>query len=176
MDSPEAAQRKEYILWVSRNGRGYTDEHTARWDGCTHVLCSTCGKPTPKHYLICDECRRIKRKAKYMAMPFREWDGKTLLCIHDTDTYFQDEDDIFMYCEENDIKSEDLDLVLCEPVMPHALDPHDFYSDDLAEDCDMPDEIINAFDLLNKTLATASPLSYREGKIRTTVHVDMTEG
>jgi len=100
-----AASLQTLTLWVSRHGRVYNNEQTARYDGCTHRKCD-CGNLVEKHWLKCDECRAKTGVEKYRAMPFKEWDGKTPLCLFDTDTYFFSSDDIDYYCEENEIAEE----------------------------------------------------------------------
>ena len=47
--------------WVDRHGRFWgKDEHMARWSGCTHIICPSCGNPTSRNYTICSDCRNKK--------------------------------------------------------------------------------------------------------------------
>lgn len=168
--SNEAAKQQTMTLWVSRNGHAYKDEYTARYDGCTHRACATehCTGLTEKHYMYCILCRDKRETERYMAMPFLSWDGKTPLCLHDSDQFFFDEDDIEQYCEENDVNASELRLVICKPQHAHTVDPSDIYESLLPEDSDVPDELQAAFDELNKKiLEYVTPLSWVPGKYRT---------
>lgn len=79
-DSPEAAQLKDLKLWVSAGGRAYGDEHSARWDGCTHKKCE-CGRElVEKSWAVCEKCRSEKDLKRFLELPLVEWDGKTPLC------------------------------------------------------------------------------------------------
>ena len=57
IDSDEAAFEQTITVWVSSNGRVYTDELAARVDGCTHRYCLHCGEPCLKRWLSCESCR-----------------------------------------------------------------------------------------------------------------------
>jgi hypothetical protein len=43
-----------------------------------------------------------------------EWDGTSMLATKDDDRFFADIDEVYVYCEENDIECKDLVVVLCE--------------------------------------------------------------
>lgn len=170
----EAAKKETLVLWVSRNGRAYQDERSARYDGCTHRACATegCAGITEKHYMHCVLCREKLELERYMAKPFLSWDGKTPLCLHDSDEYFFSEDDIDDFIENNcdeGVKKSDLNFVICKPQHLFTLDPSEIYSDILPDDSDViPDEILKAFDELNqKILDYVTPVSWVPGKYRT---------
>lgn len=166
-DSSEAAQLKDLKLWVSAKGHVYNDEHLARWDGCTHKKCE-CGRGlVEKSWIACELCKSEKDHQRYLDLPLIEWDGKTPLCDDLSDTYFFDEGEIADYCEANEIKEEDLRLLICEPQYAYKLDAEDIYQDLLPEDGEVPDEIKSAFDELNKRIAAyKQPLSWIPGKGR----------
>ena len=163
---PEAAQQKTLTLWVSRNGVAYQDERTARYDGSTHKKCE-CGELTEKHWISCKTCRDKLDHERYLKMPSKEYDGKTPLVIYGSDEYFFDEDDLFIYCEEHNIKETDLDLVLCKPVYAFEIDPREYYESELPEDGEVPDNIQAAFDELNKKINEYKEvLSWVQGDFR----------
>lgn len=167
-DSPEAAHKETREYWISRNGRAYNDERAARYDGCTHRRCDECKEPTDKFRIKCPTCRAKQLKEMYLRMPFKEWDGKEPLCLHDSDEFFWGEEDIEFFCDTNDLKPEDLDLVICEPLMAREVDPMDIYGDCLPEEGDLPDELEEAFKELNEKIrAYKTPLSWHAGKFRT---------
>lgn len=77
-----------------------------------------------------------------------DWDGETPLTCFDNDVYFWNMDYLLDYLNDlpNDTEDgtdnttlEDLMLVLCEPAKPSVFEMADFLSDDLHEDCDLPD-------------------------------------
>ena len=168
-DSDEAATyRTGFAGWVSRSGRYWgQDEHMARYDGSTHHACPKCGATTERGYINCRGCQDAARAEVYNAMPRQEWDGETPLVLFDTETYFWDEDDVTDYCDEEDCKPEDLQLVLCIPVYASLIDV-DHWSDDLAEE--VPEWLEDAVDVFNATIkAKNEPLSWIQGKIAVTV-------
>ena len=162
-DSAEAATyRTDISGWVSRDGRFFgDDERLARWSGCTHCPCSECGAMTSKHRTICDPCHAKREDANYAAMPTKEWDGDTPLYSHKDDKYFFG--DVLEYCEDEDRKPEDLQLVICEPAYGRPIDS-DYFCDELPEDGEVPDVIAVAMQALNKAIKEAGPLSWLPGK------------
>jgi hypothetical protein len=166
IDSEEAAKLKDLSLWVSRTGNVFSDERAARYDGCTHVKCQLCGNPCKKHFLRCEDCRAIQDREKFMTFPEVAWDEKTPICTFRSDSYFFSEDELEDYCEENEIKREDLMLVLCEQVRPRFLDA-EFFDDCLADEEELPKELLQAIDEFNaKVAAYPHPLSWVPGKQR----------
>lgn len=56
-ESAEAASFQTVTGWVSSNGHFYgNDERTARYDGCTHQLCESCGVAVCFDEYVCDKC------------------------------------------------------------------------------------------------------------------------
>jgi hypothetical protein len=172
--SDEAAQQITVTGWVSRNGHFYgSDERTARYDGCTHRPCESCGTPTGRHEVKCPPCRKAHDDAKFAALPFEPYDGKPVALYHD-DEYFFDEDDIINYAEEHEIPITDLRLVKCVPQYAEEVDPRDIYEDLLPEDGELPDYVIAAFDILNATLRNfpeKRPISW----MPTSVRIELTD-
>lgn len=169
-DSDEAAQKVTLTGWRSRKGHFYGDnEHLARWDGCTHQICD-CGAEMERGWTACYSCRDKKQLEKYEALPFKEWDGETPLTLHDDDEYFWEEDGLLCYCEMNDLKPEDLRLVICEPNYAWQIDG-DYYSDILPEDQTLGDcypELAEAIGKVNELIRREEkPLSWGAGKFRT---------
>lgn len=147
----EAATLRTITGWVSRRGIYYgDDERTARWDGCTHIVCE-CGKPTPKTYAHCDECREKRQRERWLALPLVEWDGETPICQYGGDEYFFSSDELYDWCDNNAVHPGDLMLVTCEPQYLSQIDT-DYWSDDLPEDGDLPAEVEAALNALNKAI------------------------
>jgi len=165
-DSDEAASIKTLTGWVSRTGRYWgKDEHMARWDGCTHKLCE-CGNEMMKGYTICETCRSKKAIEAYDKMPFKEWDGKTPLVLFNDDQYFFHEEDIEIYLDDNELKPEDLRLMICEPNYLSPVNP-DIWSDIWPEDHDLPKEVDEALSKLNEVIKKQKPFSWSEGRFKT---------
>lgn len=152
MDSPEAATKETREVWISSQKRIFLDERSARFDGCTHTECGECGSPCEKHWLRCEKCRAGNRREAFLKMPEIEWDGKTPLCIFDTDTYFFDSDQLEYYCKEHDCKLQELELVVCEPVFLRPLSEEYFLDDIGNEDVELPANVRALIDRFNEDL------------------------
>lgn len=152
MDSDEAAKQTTITAWISAKGRIFTDEHAARYDGCTHRKCQHCGEPCLKHWRSCESCRDKKDKESFLAMPVVDWKENAPVNIYKSDQYFFNYDDLMDYCEENEIDLADLMIVACEPIMPRTLDT-DFFEDCLADHDELPDALVKAIDEFNAKLA-----------------------
>ena len=152
MDSPEAVTEITITAWKSANGRIYTDEHAARYDGCTHRKCEYCGALYEKRYTACKSCRDKKDKDSFASLPVVEWKNRTPVNIYKSDQYFFDYDELMDYCEENEIDLSDLMLVLCEPMELRTLDS-DFFADCFADEQGLPTEIEKAIDEFNAKIA-----------------------
>lgn len=171
-ESDEAAKRVTITGWVSSSGRFYADdEHLARWDGCTHLVCE-CGNEHSKNYTMCDSCRSKKDDERYAAMPFKEWEGEPLCLYHD-DTYFFSEEALLDWADVHGIEDfSTIQLVICEPETAWELDPDDIYTDYLPEDQythDVAPKTAAAFEELNNVIREEKEiLCWMPGKNRTT--------
>ena len=167
--SDEAATYRTDIKgWVSRSGRYWgDDERLARYDGCTHNACTSCGAPTEKYRLYCDACQAKRDGEQWEALPVPDWDGETPLCLYRGDTYLYDIDQVRDYAAENDMKVSELRLVLCKPVYARRLEV-DYWADDLAEGDDAPSWLEDAVDEFNEVIAKhrTEPLSWNPGQQR----------
>ena len=166
-DDPRAAILDTITGWVSRDGRFYgTDERIARYAGSTHARCQDCGVTCSKTWLVCPACREKRDIEKHAKRETRPWDGVCMLYSEALDEYFSEPGEILERLEEDeiDLSPSDLRIVLCEPNYPRALEPADYYCDELPEDGDVPDEIAEAFAVLAATLEKCGPLSWSAGK------------
>ena len=165
-DDPEAAKEMTVTGWVSRHGRFLgRDERSARWDGCTHVHCSNCGKPVIRMYTKCNECRDKIELANFEKLSKFDWDGKSMLYSEVLDKYFATPDEAeeeLEYDEHEGLTMQDLRLVICEPVYARFID-NDIWCDDLPEDTDVPDKLNEAIDVFNKSI-DGILLSWEPGK------------
>lgn len=133
--------------WRSRHGHFYGDnEHLARWDGCTHVICA-CGTATPKHYTACEACRQKADDARYLALPLVDWNGE-MVCTFDNDRFFRDEEEFLDWCELEELDPAEVQLVACEPRGLREVDP-DYWTDELPEDGELPGPLQDALDAFN---------------------------
>lgn len=164
-NSDEAAQHRTNLSgWVSRNGRYWgDDERAARYDGCTHRLCEDCGAPTAKSWLVCDKCRDIRAEARYNRLLKEEWNEVGMLYSESHDRYFADWEQIEEYCYEEGIKIGTMRLIICEPqYLPLISD--DYGCDELAEDGELPDDVIQAVEDFNKVIKASGLVSWIPGK------------
>ena len=168
-DSPEAATLQTVTGWVSRLGHFYgKDESAARWDGCTHVKCSACGEPAEKSWTMCKACRDEKALKAFEALPSSSWDGFGTIYSDALGKYYSDigsiEDDV-----EEGGSLEPLRLLLCEAIRPRHVDIENLCEDRLPDDGDnveLPIELMNAVDALNKVIDTMEPTAYVPAKVR----------
>lgn len=165
-DSAEAATIKTVTGWVSRTGRFWgDDERMARFDGSTHHKCEQCGALVGNRS-FCGPCHEVKKIGEWASLPRGAWNGTDLLYSQSADVYFHDRDSLADYCHDNNCTPESLRLVICVPNYAHEIDPSDLFSDDMAEDGDLPNDLQEAFDVLNAVIRQRStPLSWSPGKI-----------
>jgi hypothetical protein len=163
---PRAAEFRTVQGWVSRDGRFFGDnEDAARYSGCTHRKCRDCDNPARKSWLICDACRARVDREKHAGRKVEPWDGTTMLFSNAMDEYFWDAESLADELHERGMRAEDAMIVLCDPIYPKQIDPDDYYSDELPEDGDVPEEIAKAFDALNAILEKQPPLSWYPGNV-----------
>lgn len=166
-DSPEAASIKTVTGWVSRLGHFWGNhEDMARYDGCTHKPCETC-RSLVSTRSFCKKCAKDKEIKNYNTMPRAEWNGTDMLYSQMGDRYFQDIEDLADHCEENDVDPKSLRLIICEPIYLSEIN-EDYWRDDLAEDQELPGEVIDAISQLNEAIRKQGPVSWHPGKFAPT--------
>lgn len=160
------------VGYLSNDNFFYNDESHARYRSCTHKTCE-CGKPMNKYYTKCESCRYKNSVKRYYELPFEEWDGVTPLVMDDSNECFFSYDDIVDYLDnfDDEIKSEDLRLVICEPNKMKQVSS-DYWEDIFPEGMErLPEEVEKALEALNNVIREAKPISWRPGKKRTTVEI-----
>lgn len=165
IDSDKAAKLTVVEGWVSRDGLFYgKNESGARWAGCTHKYCESCGSVMPKHgWTICPSCRERKSAEKYATMPRLTWDGDTPLYSDAADEYFFDEDSLRDFIFDRDCTAESLRLIVCEPNRYRRIE-NDYFCDELPEDGDLPPALEDALCALNEVIDQLAPASWSPGK------------
>lgn len=173
-DDPKAAEyRKDLEGWCANGfyyGKDGNGERRAREAGATHVKCPECDKVRVKdNWGVCESCRDKKYQQRFLDMPWKEWDGVTPLVIYGDDRFFFDEDDINSYLEDSE--DESLQLCICEPVYARAL-RQDYWEDCFPDNDDdenvLPADLLKKIDEINEILAGMPPVSWKQGKFRTT--------
>lgn len=152
-DSPEAAQRVTVDLWKSSDGRLFSDEASARFTGCTHRPCTTCGKLAEKSYTICTECRVVADDARWNTKPRKPWDGEQMVYSQFLDEYHDSPDSALesAQIEDPDATMDGLRLVLCRPRFAQI--DSETFQDITPEDADLPREVLAAIEAFNKAVA-----------------------
>ena len=166
IDDPRAATLVTVAGWRSRDGRFYGDnEHAARWSGCTHVKCVSCGDPTNKICSVCQSCREKAADARYDAMPAAEWDGVAMLYSDSRDKYFSSPEDAEDSLEEGQTMA-DLKLIICKPEYANPIDASN-WQDQLPDDGDgdTPYWLEAAIEQFNAAISGQPPLSWSPGKV-----------
>ena len=156
--------------WVGKDGRFYgKDKDQAIYGNSTHKKCEK-GHIYRKSWINCPDCESEKILSKYMQLPFKDWDLKTPLCLFMSDKYFFSIDDIEDYLDIEDLKPEDLDLVICKPNFLWEIQT-DYWEDIYPEDRDLEDvaskELLSKLKELNELIRNESPVSWSGGKFRT---------
>lgn len=163
-DSPEAAKLVTVELWKASNGNLYSSEEAARYSSCTHRKCQNCDNLTENIYTHCPECREKLEKERYFAREIRIWDEETPLYSEANDSYFFPKNhDLEDYLDGQSI--EDARFLICDPIFLSQID-YDYWTDDLAEDQELDDDVINAVNDLNEVLDNKPPVSWMPGKYR----------
>lgn len=158
--------------WVGKDGRFYgKDKDMAIYANSTHKKCDK-GHTYPKTWINCPTCRELGLPKKYLRLEEKEWDGVTPLCIYDTDKYFFSEDEIYDYCEYEEIDIKNLQLVICNPNYLWEIST-DYWEEVYPEDMDLKDvaskEILEKLKELNELINKETPVSWNAGKFRTTL-------
>ena len=169
--SDEAAKRERNISgWVDRQGRFWgEDERMARWSGCTHLVCPTCGKIMSKNYTLCRGCREEKAIKRHKARKSKLWDRITPLYSDAFDEYFLSWDEVLEYLfdiEYPEEAADDLRLLICEPMyLPEITE--DYFTEYLPENNEeLPENVQVALNGLNKAIKNEAPVSWEPGKYK----------
>lgn len=155
--------------WVGKDGNFYgKDKERAVYANSTHKKCEK-GHVYEKFWTNCRTCQEQELPSKYMQREFKEWDGKTPLCLFGEDKYFFSEDDVADYLEEEE--PENIMLMICEPNYLWEIDMEAQWEDILPEDWSFEDvaskELLEKLKEVNTLIAGHSPVSWNEGKYRT---------
>jgi len=141
-------------------GKGEEGEARARYANSTHKKCN-CGNVYPKNG-YCSDCYEKKSRENFLKLEEVEWDGESVICEWNGDLFFYDIADVYEYCDDNDIKIEDFNIVLCEK----RVDISDVNIDELNEEyCDQDGngvsyyhpEIAKKIEELNELIKNAEP-------------------
>ena len=156
--------------WVGKDGRFYgKDKNQAIYNNSTHKKCEN-GHIYSKHWINCQDCENAKRPSKYMKLEFKEWDGKTPLCLFMDDKYFFSIDDIEDYLDTEELTPDDLELVICNPNYIWEIQT-DYWEDIMPEDRDLEDvasgELFEKFKELNELIKNEPAVSWSGGNFRT---------
>jgi hypothetical protein len=166
--SGEAAHYRTNIEgWVDREGRFCgKNERMARYSGCTHLVCGTCGEAYPRH-AYCRPCSERKEIERYNARPKKLWDGQAPLYSHACDMWFNEISEIEECCEEHECTIDDLRLSIGEPVHPRQIGD-DYWDDDLPEDMTLNDcdsDLSKLVEAVNQYIRETKPIiSWTAGK------------
>jgi len=120
-----------------------------------------------KGWTKCKKCRELSNTERYDNLPFKEWDEITPVYSEMGNEYFFDIDSIDEYCDEYGFHPKDLQLVLCKPQYFTTIES-DHWCDIMPGDIDeLPKELQQALDALNKVIEKLPPASYCPSRIRT---------
>jgi len=96
-------------------------------------------------------------------MPKEEWDEKGMLYSDLDGKYFSSWGKVEDYAEDKEIGIDKLRLIICEPqYLP--LIPDDYGCDELPQDGELPDDVIQAINDVNKVIRASEPISWYPGR------------
>jgi len=160
--------------YIDLDGRVWDNEHMARYCSCTHYVCE-CGEIYSKTS-YCEKCHSKKETERFMKFPSVIWDGISPIFHKDSEKVFTDMGEIEDYCEENEIKIQDLKFCSAETRYAYELDPTDIYQDDLYEG-EVPTELEEIFEELNEKLKEKQIiLSYWQQDERVIINPQIKDG
>lgn len=168
-NSDEAATyRTDISGWVSRHGQFFgNDERTARYAGSTHKLCE-CGEVTLHVYGRCNKCEDKKAIENYNKKERRKWDKCSFIYSQEYDKYFGGIKELENFLNEYEKKDrpeiKDFLLVHCDSQNLNEID-EDYWSDLMPDECELPDEIIEALEDFNEIIREQEPVSWVPGNI-----------
>lgn len=148
----------EVKVFKSRSGRLHTDEHFARYDGCTHITCPETGEVFEKTRTFGPTVTQRKLRERYLAQPQQELEFP-IFADYD---FVSDLDDLIDYCILHDLR-ELPELSIALPCGYRELDPS-YFTEDCPEGVDLHlgDEIEDAISDLN-TMIKEEGIQYYEG-------------
>jgi len=121
-------------------GKGPEGERRARYANSTHTKCE-CGNVITKTRTRCDECSSKSSHEYFLKLEEVEWDGESMMCIRNDDRFFSDMDEVYDYCEMDDIDINDLELMHCEKMNKI----NEVNIDELNEEYSTEDEYLSDF-------------------------------
>lgn len=163
--SPEAASIQTVTGWVDRFGRFWgNDEHMARYSGCTHRPCESCGEPIRREgWTCCNACRKKKDAERWATLPEADNDEGNMIYSAAADRYFADWDEAIEYAVGGEYT--DLRALMLQPTEANHLQQIDdeYWCDVLPEDSGIDDvdgAVAKALKALNTAIAMAPPVSW----------------
>lgn len=176
---PDGAKVEKVKIEMFKTGNGfaYQEERSAEYNIAIGSICD-CGEYIDgKVYTACSKCRDKSKRESYLKLELVEWDCETPLSIYRGDEYFFNTDELESYCDTYKLKSEELLLVLCEPVKASYFELNEHCIDEMPEGWTIDDYKTKGFkysadeveNIVNEFLEKISPLSWVGGNKRVTV-------
>ena len=94
------------------HGKGEEGERRARYANSTHKKCE-CGNVFEKNN-YCRPCSEKTSRERFLKLEEVEWDGESMMALYNDDRFFLDMDEVYEYCEDNEIDIKEIDLMHCE--------------------------------------------------------------
>lgn len=91
------------VFVCGKCGKMYVNEQAAE-NCCKQYYCSVCGKPVPKYFTKCDECREkeiFEKAKKYTKEEYERLFPDNMVCLGD-DEFFDSVDEAIECCEEEE--------------------------------------------------------------------------
>jgi hypothetical protein len=142
-------------------GKGDEGERRARYGNSTHRKCGECGDSYVKNS-YCRPCSERLSRERFLKLDEIDWDGKSMMVLYNDDRFFSDMDEVYDYCEDNEIDIKELKLMHCEK----QVDISEVNIDELNEEyttedgrgvSDFHPEIADKVEELNELIRKAEP-------------------
>lgn len=147
---PLELEKKTVEVYVSKKGGMFLTQESALNDSYTHTKCD-------KHGVVheirsyCRECWEEKQDKRYNDFETVEWDGKSMLYSHATDSFYWSMEEVAEDAELQEVALENMRLSPCEPNNMHQVD-EDYWCDVIADDGDLPIEIQESLAVFNNAV------------------------
>lgn len=144
----------------------------------THEDCKHCGTEFKKPFTystVCPQCLGKEINEKYLALNLVEWDGESMLYDQSSDKYFSDLEEITEWCEEEEIKLDSLQLLVCTKSSFTHIDWEHITNDfqEVYEDWQAPKEMEDKIAEFNKWLDSQSTGTWFPSNKRVNPFADM---
>lgn len=168
-DTPGIAIPETLEVWKALDGRHYLTKELAVQASYTHENCLSCGKAVVERGRRCSECNHKFDMARWVARTQKSAGEDTMLYSDTLEAFFNGVSELCDAVSELEGTPDVRELRIrhCRPVYPDPLDEDTYLCDMLAEDSEVPGELMELIaDFNEKVKALNLILSWEPGDER----------